>query len=72
MKIEFTITTPKETRRYIREYEPSTPEYAIADDAFMEAVEYLNSHNLTTLDDVDVDYKEVFEGDAGLEVCRVY
>lgn len=61
MKIEFTITTPTETRTYTREYEPSTKEYMIADDAFMEAINYINSHNLTTLDDIDVAYKEVID-----------
>ena len=37
------------------------PEYAIADDAYIEALRYLTEHNLTTLDDLDYDYKEVLE-----------
>ena len=59
MKIEFTITTPTETRTYTREYEPSTPEYIISDDAFAAAVNYINSHNLETLDGIDVDWAKV-------------
>ena len=61
MKIEFTITTPKETRKFIREYTIPTPEYEIADDAYMAALRYLTEHNMTTLDDLDYDYKEVSE-----------
>ena len=59
MKIEFTITTPKETRRFIREYSIPTPEYEIADDAYMEALRYLTEHNMTTLDGLDYSYREV-------------
>ena len=58
MKIEFTITTPTETRTYTREYEPFTPEYIISDDAFAAAVNYINSHNLETLEDIDVEYRK--------------
>lgn len=61
MKIEFTITTPKETRHYIREYQIPVKEYEIADDAYMEALRYLTEHNLTTLDDLDYSYKEISE-----------
>ena len=61
MKIEFTITTPRETRKFTRVYSIPTPEYAIADDAYIEALRYLTEHNLTTLDDLDYDYKEVIE-----------
>lgn len=57
MKIEFTISTPNETRTYTREYEPSTPEYVISDDAFAAAVNYINSHNMETLEGVDVQYR---------------
>ena len=61
MKIEFIITAPNETRSYVREYEPSTPEYIISDDAFMEAVHYINSHNMETLDDIDVAYHPLYK-----------
>lgn len=57
MKIEFTVRTPNETRTYTREYEPSTPEYAIEDDAYMAAINYINSHNLETLEGVDTDWR---------------
>ena len=58
-KIEFTITTPKETRKFIRTYSLPVAEYEIADDAYMEALRYLTEHNLTTLDDLDYSYREV-------------
>lgn len=57
MKIEFTITTARETRTYIREYEPSTPEYVISDDAYADAVNYINTHNMETLEGVDINYR---------------
>lgn len=61
MKIEFTITTPRETRHFIREYSIPVEEYQIADDAYLEALRYITEHNLTTLDDLDYDYHEVNE-----------
>lgn len=63
MKIEFTITTPKETRKFTRTYDFRAKEYEIADDAYMEALRYLTEHNLTTLDDLEYSYKEILAGD---------
>ena len=59
MKIEFTIVTPKETRKFIRTYDMPTSEYEIADDAYMEALHYLTEHNWATFDDIDYSYKEI-------------
>lgn len=59
MRIEFTIKTPSETRTYIREYNVDTKEYVIADDAYMDVIHYLDTHSLTTLDEVDYDWREV-------------
>ena len=63
MTIEFTITTPHETRKFTRTYSLPTHEYEIADDAYMEALRYLTEHNLTTLDDLDYSYREIVAGD---------
>lgn len=59
MKIEFTITTPCETRHFVREYDIDAKEYQVADDAYLEALKYITEHNLTTLDNLDYSYREV-------------
>ena len=64
MTIEFTITTPHETRHFRREYSIPVKEYEIADDAYLEALRYLTEHNLTTLDNLDYSYKEVSDSNS--------